>query len=333
MLELAELDKILAPDSSDDEILAALQNLEIQNLNKDVLAHSLHRLRGAASLSEDLALELHELGPSSIDCSGTGGSGLSHFNTSTCVAFVLAAAGCKVAKFGGRAASGNSGSFDFLEGLGISSALPPQDIADALSVCGLAFIFAPEIYPVLKRLVPLRKRHGKPTLFNYIGPLLNPVHPANRLMGISSDPARKLIGEELASDEKTNSALLVTAGGILDELDVNGPSKLTYVDGQLVQEFELDPEALSLLERNAQSGKICSFDTPTNVKIFKDIIEGHDSKSDCYKMILLNSAAALFVLKACRSISEGLAIAADLISNGELAESVETCRRFYGQLS
>lgn len=333
MLELAELDTILSPDSSDEEILAALRNLELQNLNKDVLSHSLERLRASAALSEDLVLELQEQGPVSIDCSGTGGSGLSHFNTSTCVAFVLAAAGFKVAKFGGRAASGNSGSFDFLEGLGIPSSLPPQDIADALSVCGLAFIFAPQIYPVLKRLMPLRRQHGKPTLFNYIGPLLNPVRPASRLMGISSDDARKLIGEELLADEKTNCAMLVTSAGLLDELDVNRCSSVTYINGDQLHEFEIDPQALPFVDKGEQGLEQIHFDAKTNLKIFQSILSGEDSKSDCYKMILLNSAAAFFVLKACSSISEGLAISADLIENGAVAESVETCRRFYGQLS
>ncbi|MBX9685621.1 MAG: hypothetical protein K2X27_02900, partial [Candidatus Obscuribacterales bacterium] len=250
----------------------------------------------------------------------------------TSIAFVLAAAGFKVAKFGGRAASGKSGSFDFLEILGIENQLPVQNTSDALSVCGLAFIFAPRVYPILKRLMPLRKAYGRPTVLNYIGPLLNPVAPSSRIMGISSNPVRKLVAQHLSNCPKTRKAMLVTSAGHLDELSIDEYSEISLIDEGLIHEFELDPSTLPFIS-SKNGAKAGEFDAQSNVRSFLEIVEGKDKGSDEYKMILLNSAAALFLLKACPSMSEGIRLAAELISAGSVFETVETCRRFYARLS
>lgn len=336
MLGIADLETVLNPASSQSDVLAALQGLELQHVNSALLAATVEKLRNSADVHADLLSDLSELSAFTIDCAGTGGSGMSHFNTSTSVAFVLAAAGFKVAKFGGRAASGKAGSFDFLEALGISSDLPAQDIADALSVCGIAFIYAPKIYPHLKRLAPLRKQHGKPTVFNYVGPLLNPVRPATRLMGISSDQARKLVAEYILSENHSRTALLVTAGGLLDEFTTNAINEVSFINEGQIQEFQLDAQGLELFRQdhlpNGKNGQL-DLEAGNNAEIFSAIINGEDSSSTAYKMILLNAAAALFTLKACHSIGEGITIAAELISGGAVAESLATCRRFYERIS
>ncbi len=336
MLGLSELDTILDSASSDEKILAALKVLQLENLSAELLSTAIEKFSASADVHPDMFIELHEVGRYAVDCSGTGGSGKSHFNTSTSVAFVLAAAGFKVAKFGGRAASGKSGSFDFLEQLGFTNNLPVQHIADALSVCGLAFVYAPQVYPALARLAPLRKKFGKPTLLNYIGPLLNPVRPAGRLMGISSDHARKIVAEYLCKDHRTNDALLVTSSGILDEIAIDTVSDLSHVKDKQVHEFQIEPQSLPLIQEmsvQVSNGLEFEFDPINNVAIFNAIVSGNDCKSPSYKMVLLNSAAALYMLKACHSITEGIVLASELISGGAVQQKVATCRRYYEQLS
>lgn len=335
MLGLKELDTILAPGSSDEEILAAFPQLELENLSAELINAAIEKLQESADIHPDMLIELHELGRFSIDCSGTGGSGMSRFNTSTAVAFVLAAAGFKVAKFGARAASGKSGSFDFLDCLGISSNLPVQRIADALSVCGIAFIFAPNVYPQLKRLAPLRKIYARPTILNYIGPLLNPVRPAFRLMGVSSDPARKLVAEQIRNDGRTKNAMLVTSAGRLDEFHTDNLNDVSLIDGSELHEFQLDPKSLPLVAMPADQadGAEEDFGPEQNAAIFRAIISAKDNSSSCYRMLLLNSGAALFLLKAGKSIEEGVALAAELIAAGHVQQRVLTCGRFYEQLS
>lgn len=334
MQGLKELDTILSDSATDAELLAALSALKLENLHQDLLDLAIDRIGKMAALPKDLALELYELGRFSMDCSGTGGSGLAHFNTSTSVAFVLAAAGFKIAKFGGRAATGKSGSFDFLDCLGFTAELPLPQVADALSVCGLAFIFAPSVYPQLRKLAPLRKQVGGPTVLNYIGPLLNPVHPATRLMGISSDAARKLAAEHLRKNPRTQRALLVTGAGKMDEISLEGDSELSFVEASALQEFQLSPASFSGIfgdDANLKDG--FDYDSKTNSKLFMEIISGEDSKSHAYRMIVLNSAAALYVMKASKSISEGIMLATELISSRAVAETFQTCRRFYAKLS
>ena len=333
MQGLKELKTILDPAASDADLLSALNCLKAEHLHQELLNAAVQEIGAAADIHPDLALELYELGRFSMDCSGTGGSGMAHFNTSTSVAFVLAAAGFKIAKFGGRAASGKSGSFDFLESLGFN-AVPLPRVADALSVCGLAFILAPSVYPQLKRLAPLRKQLAVPTLFNYIGPLLNPVHPATRLMGISSDLARRLAAENLRQNPRTNRALLVTGAGRMDEISLDSHSEISLIEGTELQEFQLSPESFNgLFHNDGTDGKGLDYDSKTNSKIFLEIISGEDSKSHAYRMIVLNSAAALYVMKASKSISEGIVLATELIASRAVAESLQTCRRFYAQLS
>jgi len=340
MLSSAALETILDPNSNDASVLCAFDHLQINSVDLDSLNSSIEFLRQQADLRADLAIELHELGRVAIDCSGTGGSGVSHFNVSTSVAFVLAAAGFKIAKFGGRAASGKSGSFDFLDCLGIGSNLALHHCADALSLCGIAFIFAPQVYPQLRRLVPLRKQFGKPTLLNYVGPLLNPLRPAARLMGISSDTARQLIAQHLQQDKKTERAMLVTAGGRLDEFSIHERNLVSLVDAAAdLKEFELDPNTLPALQaasaHNESSPENAeeTLDPQTNFRIFTRIINGEDSSSAHFRMLLLNSAAALLVLRACKTMSEGIVITAELLADGAVKESVATARRFYERLS
>lgn len=335
MLGISEIDTILNPEATENEILAALANLGIENLKQDVLDSAVNRISMTADVHPDLALELYELGRFSIDCSGTGGSGIDHFNTSTSVAFVLSAADFKVAKFGSRAASGSSGSFDFLDCLGFPADLPLPRISDAISVCSLALIFAPSVYPHLRRLAPLRKRHGSPTVLNYIGPLLNPVHPGNRIMGISSDAMRKCAAAHLQNNARINRAMLVTGGGRLDELSIDQLSEVSLIDNGKIQEYQIDPERLSLalFAKPSEHKQVSSFDAKSNAESFMRIIEGDDTSSHAYKMIVLNSGAALHLLKACNSIDEGIALAAELIASRQVYEQFQTCRRFYAQLS
>jgi anthranilate phosphoribosyltransferase len=340
MLSRAALETILNPESNDETVLGAFDHLQINSVDLGSLNASIELLRQQADLKADLAIELRELGRVAIDCSGTGGSGISHFNVSTSVAFVLAAGGFKVAKFGGRAASGKSGSFDFLDCLGIGSNLALHNCADAISVCGIAFIFAPQVYPQLRRLVPLRKQFGKPTLLNYVGPLLNPLRPAARLMGISSDAARQLIAQYLQQDGTTERAMLVTAGAKLDEFSIHERNLVSLVDSAKgLTEFELDPANLTELHLASASVKATHesdeeiLDPQASFRIFSKIIEGDDISSAHFKMLLLNSAAALFVLKACKTVSEGISIAADLIADGSVRQSVATAQRFYERLS
>lgn len=333
MLANEALEIALAPDSSKGAKLEALGALGSEKLSSGLIALAISRVREKAEIHEDLAAEIEALGKFALDCSGTGGSGLVRFNTSTALSILLAACGFKVAKFGAKASSGSSGSFDFLASLGLAETLlPVSQIADALSVCGVAFIYAGMIYPSLKELAPLRKELGKPTVFNFIGPLLNPVSPSVRIMGVSCHNARKLLAEYLLAQEKSPRALLVTGENNLDEFSPYGQSKYFIIEnGEIIE---------SSFQAQVANEERCELESPAasnlamfNAKTFLKIAAGEDSQSDAYRSLVLNAGAAIFLLKGASSIEEGLACAQETIASGDLAETLATCRRFYAKLS
>ena len=226
------IDNLLLPETSKADKLAILAELaEPEALHEETLEKLIGAVR--ASMPEESAHFRQSInfvvGAKLIDCCGTGGSGLSHFNTSTTVAFILAAAGLHVAKFGNRAASSQSGSFDLLHALGVGEPLSMPALADLLQEVNLAFLFAPQFYPQLAPLAPLRKELGRKTIFNYIGPLLNPTDPPYRLLGVPNSQAQALVAAHLASRAGTRQAFVVSADSGLDEIDVQGPSTILKV--------------------------------------------------------------------------------------------------------
>lgn len=250
-----------------------------------------------------------------LDCCGTGGSGKPHFNVSTTVAFVLAAGGIRVTKFGNRAITSQSGSFDLLGELGIPADLPVEAIPGLLDKTGLAFLYAPQFYPALKRLVPLRKAFGKPTLFNFIGPLLHPLRPTHRLLGVSREAMQQRAARFLAKDERTRHAYVVRGADGSDELTPFGTSLILQVTPGEVQPrtfttTELPPETTG------------AHGPGDNLRIFQGIVAGRDTASPEYRAVCLNAAAGFVVAGRADNIRDGKRVAMNLLREGAVIELV-----------
>ncbi|MGE0200412.1 MAG: anthranilate phosphoribosyltransferase [Candidatus Melainabacteria bacterium] len=268
-----------------------------------------------------------------MDCCGTGGSGQPHYNTSTTVAFVLAAAGVPVVKFGNRAASSTSGSFDFLEALGIPAGIPPEHVAEILSACGCAFLFAPVCYPQLAPLAPLRRHlwqaEKQRTVFNYLGPLLNPAAPAFRLLGVSHERMQPVIAAMLARQPHNRLSWVVRGGKTLDELSTRADSAgLAVRRGDATNEaFTINPPDGA---RNA-TPTARTYSPSENVAIFNALIHG-DTGNVCpdeKKMVLLNAAAGLHVAGLAEDLTTGRRIAESLLAGGQVAATVARCLKTY----
>ncbi|MEI6718730.1 MAG: anthranilate phosphoribosyltransferase, partial [Betaproteobacteria bacterium] len=154
-----------------------------------------------------------------VDIVGTGGDGSHTFNISTCSMFVVAAAGAKVSKHGGRSVSSKSGSADVLESLGVQINLPPDQIAACMKEVGIGFMFAPNHHPAMKNVAPVRKELGVRTLFNILGPLTNPAGAPNILMGVFHPD---LVGIQVRALERLGAehALVVYGQDGLDEVSL-----------------------------------------------------------------------------------------------------------------
>ena len=247
-----------------------------------------------------------------MDVCGTGGDRSGSFNVSTTVAFVVASSGVPIAKHGNRSVSSRSGSFDVLESLGIETLKDPAKIASSIEDYGLGFLFAPVFHPVLAKLGPLRKELGTPTVFNILGPLLNPAPLDYQLIGVNDPEILRKLGEVLAA-RGLREAMIVHGEEGLDELSLAGPTRVAHVKKDAVREYRLTPADFGL---NKASNEDLKGGTPTeNAVILYNILKGgRGPKRD---VVLLNASAALVVAGAARDFREGVRIAAESIDSGK----------------
>lgn len=175
-----------------------------------------------------------------IDIVGTGGDDKSSFNCSTATALTLAGMGHKVLKHGNRSVSSKCGSADVLERLGIPLDTPPEQVPHALERERFVFLFAPRYHPAFRHVMPIRRELGIRTLFNMLGPLVNPAHPTHHFLGVPSEEHLPLMAEALARTSGGSGAIVCGAGGY-DELTPMGPAALRFVENGGTRPGRLDP--------------------------------------------------------------------------------------------
>ncbi len=265
-----------------------------------------------------------------IDCSGTGGSGISCYNTSTAVAFVLAASGLTVTKFGNRAVSSASGSFDLLEALGFSASIPITEVDNLLQETNLVFLFAPQAYPALAQLAQIRKELAVKTIFNYIGPLLNPFKPTYRLMGISNATMQRIVADYLANHVQPKRALIVRSENNLDELSPYSPITLIEVSGHKTNETIYDARTISKREIPEET---TALNPEEGAKALVKLFEGKDQASDYYELVCLNAGAGLYAAERVGSIEEGRLQARELLKDGSVLKKLDQLRRAYARFN
>ncbi|MBX7221223.1 MAG: anthranilate phosphoribosyltransferase [Blastocatellia bacterium] len=254
-----------------------------------------------------------------IDCCGTGGSGQHHFNVSTTVAFVLAAGGVPVAKFGNRAVTSRSGSFDLLGQLGIPTETPLGTLERVFEKTGLVFLFAPQFYPVLKPFHAVRRAIGTTSVFNFLGPLLHPLEPHYRLLGVSHQKMQRTIASYLTRHSRTKRAMVVRGEDGMDEITYRGKTIVYEVEGVRYQTCHV---------RNRFRGKLPEVShQPTaeeNLYIFQRMIQGKGQRSVYFWQVCQNAGAAFAVTEKTGSLQEGAAFARELLVSGKVRETVES---------
>ena len=245
-----------------------------------------------------------------IDVCGTGGDQAGTLNISTAVSLVVSACGVPVAKHGNRAASSRSGATDVLEALGIRIDLSPAEAERQLNEQGIAFLSASFYHPALARLAPLRKSLGRRTIFNLLGPLLNPAKVSRQLVGVFSPDWVQPMAEALR--RLGSQRAWVVHGEGLDELTVTGPSQVASLNDGVISTFDLDPRAFGFAYASFSALKGGS--PIENATSLEQLLDGiHSAYRD---IVLLNSAAALIVAGKTATINEGAAMARDAIDSG-----------------
>ena len=255
-----------------------------------------------------------------LDVVGTGGDRHGTFNISTTTAIVCAAAGVTVAKHGNRAITSQAGSADVLEALGVRIDLTPAEAARSLREHHFAFFFAPNYHPAFKHIAPARKlcaERGQRTIFNFLGPLLNPARPSAMLVGVPRPELCEPLARVLQSLGVRRAMVVcgsVSATSYLDELSTLGPNTIA----EFYQERGFATSVLSPEQFPVQPAKLADLiggDCKTNAEIVRRILRGEE-RGPKLDAVLLNAAAALFIAGKTESLVEGWDLAAEIIDDG-----------------
>ncbi|MGV8940659.1 MAG: anthranilate phosphoribosyltransferase [Lysobacter sp.] len=246
-----------------------------------------------------------------VDIVGTGGDGANTFNISTASTFVIAAAGGRVAKHGGRSVSSKSGSADAFEALGASIELQPDQVAACIARTGIGFMYAPLHHPAMKVVAPVRREMGVRTLFNILGPLTNPASAPNILMGVFH-PDLVGIQVRVLQEMGAERALVVWGRDGMDELSLGAGSLVGELRDGRVREYEVHPEdfgiamaaSRNLRVENAAESKAMVLQALENV-------EGLPRE-----IVALNAGAALYVAGVAESIADGIGLARQAVASG-----------------
>ncbi len=263
-----------------------------------------------------------------IDTCGTGGDGASTFNISTAVAFVAAAAGVKVAKHGSRSVSSLVGSADVLEALGIQLAAPGERVTAALDEVGITFLFAPGWHPAMKAVAPIRQELKIRTIFNLIGPLVNPLRPTGQIIGVSTPHLLTTIAEALGL-LGTQQGIVLHGRERLDEAGLGDATDLAILVNGQVQLTSIDPRELGVTPAPITALK--GGDVVENATILTAILQGKGTEAQ-RDAVALNAGLALQVgnLVPMGEYRQGVEMAKMVLSSGAAWDKLTGLRAFLG---
>lgn len=272
----------------------------------------------AATVMRELALRVTVSNKHLVDTCGTGGDGQRLFNVSTAAAFVVAAAGGRVAKHGNRAMSGSTGSADVLEAMGVRVDLPPERIADCIERIGLGFMFAPAHHAAARFAAGPRKELGTRTLFNLLGPLTNPAAAPNQLLGVF---ARRWL-EPLAQVLRTlgsRHVLVVHSEDGLDEISIAAPTDICELrDGEL-RSYKIVPEDFGIPRQSTEALRVNS--AAQSLALIRSAFAGE--RGAVSDMIALNAGAAIYAADVSGTLREGVERACEILADGGALRKLE----------
>ncbi len=258
-----------------------------------------------------------------VDTCGTGGDASGVFNVSTATAFVVAAAGGRVAKHGNRSVSSSSGSADLLEAAGANLDSTPEQVAASIEAVGVGFLFAPAHHSAMKHAVGPRREMGVRTLFNVLGPLTNPAGAPHQLLGVYDRawvrPLAEVLGE-LGSDR----VLVVHAEDGLDEISLGAPTAVAELDDDRITEYTVTPEQFGL--ERASLDRLRVADAEASLAMVRRALEGEPGPAA--DMIALNAGAAIYAARLADTLAEGVDKARAVLSTGAAAERLDAFVRF-----
>ena len=313
--------QIMTGAATDAQIGAFLMGMRMKS-------ESIDEITGAVQVMRELMtpVKVGEL-PYLVDIVGTGGDGANLFNISSASAFVAAAAGCHVAKHGGRSVSSKSGAADVLEAAGVRLDLTPEQTARCVREVGVGFMFAPNHQSAMKYAIGPRRELGLRTIFNILGPMTNPAGVKRQVVGVFSSRLCRPIAEVLG--RLGGEHIMVVHG--MDGLDEFSIAARTHVaewrNGEL-KEYDVTPEDVGLISASLVGLSVA--DAAESLALIRDAFgkRSTDAAKKAADVISMNAGAAIYVAGVASSLKDGVRMAEDLVHNGEARERMNQLRDF-----
>jgi anthranilate phosphoribosyltransferase len=262
-------------------------------------------LFGFATIMRERAQSVTSKHTELVDIVGTGGSQKKIFNVSTAASFVAAGAGLKIAKHGNRAASSKTGSADVLSEIGIGIETEPARVGEILDLIGICFMFAPKFHRLSKELATARKSLNKPTVFNQLGPIVNPAGAPFQLIGVWNKDVLKPMSDAVSRLGTRKTWLVFGADG-LDEITLEGPTFVSEIEAGTVRQFEVSPSDFGI--RETSLAQFSDVSPARSAEIIRRVLEGSSTDEPETLIVILNAAAAIYI----GGLAETLKSAADM---------------------
>ncbi|MFH1594490.1 MAG: anthranilate phosphoribosyltransferase [Candidatus Omnitrophota bacterium] len=315
-------------DLSESEIEAVFTEIMSGKADTDTIASFLVSLKdkgecideitGAARIMREFATKINTGRPKLLDTCGTGGDSSGTFNISTVSAFVVAGAGCSVAKHGNRAVSSKAGSADLLEKLGVNINVEAEVAQKCIDQIGIGFLFAPTLHTAMKYAMPARRMIKSRSIFNILGPLTNPAGARYQMLGVYDDRLVDTLANVL-KNLGSLSAMVVHGTDGMDEITTTGATHVAELKDNNVRSYVLNPVDMGLTLAKAKDLK--GGDAEMNAGIAVSLLTGDNGpKRD---IVTLNAGAAIYVMGEAESIKDGMVMAAESIDSGKALEKLE----------
>ena len=309
------MNEIMKGETSQTQNAAFLAALSTKSTRAETIAE----ISGCAAAMRELATPVPHPGLKVLEIVGTGGDRSNTFNISTTSAFVIAAAGVKVAKHGNRAASSKSGTADVQEALGVNIQQSPEKALEMLNGCGMCFLFAQKYHSAMKYVGPIRKELGFRTVFNILGPLTNPANPDYFLLGVYDEYLVEPVAKVLDKLGVSN-AVVVHGKDRLDEVSPSAPTTVCELKNGYYRTSQICPEDFGLVRGTKE--ELVGGTAEENANITKGILSGK-IQSTKRNAVLMNAGLALYVAQKAPTMQAGIDLAAEMIDSGKAYKTLE----------
>ena len=311
---------IMTGEATDAQIGALLMGLRMKGETIDEIV-------GAASVMRELSQKVDVLEDFLVDTCGTGGDGANIFNVSTASAFVVAAAGGRVAKHGNRSVSSKSGSADVLEAAGVRIDLDATQVKSCIETLGVGFMFAPSHHSAMRHAIGPRKELGMRTIFNVLGPLTNPASAPNQVLGVFDESLPTPLAEVLRRLGSRHVLVVCSEDG-LDELSVSAASRIAELKDGRIREYRIKPQDfdLDLSDRD----ELIVETAEESLEMIEMALTADDHPAS--DIVALNAGAAIYAAGCAHSLEDGVEAAWEVMESGEAMQKLEALARLTQEL-